>query len=69
MRSQSNPKGYAVFVVEKSAGKTVVRLREVQLGEVYGNTIAATAGLKPGDQVVVTGGTLLRDGDSVAIIP
>jgi multidrug efflux system membrane fusion protein len=69
MRSQTNPKGYAVFVVEKSAGKTVARLRDVELGEVYGNTIAATAGLKPGDQVVVTGGMLLRDGDSVAIIP
>jgi RND family efflux transporter MFP subunit len=69
MRSQTNPKGYAVFVVEKSAGKAVARLRDVQLGEVYGNTIAATAGLKPGDQVVVTGGTLLRDGDPVAIIP
>lgn len=69
MRSQTHPKGYAVFVVEKSAGKTVARLRDVELGEVYGNTIAATAGLKPGDQVVVTGGTLLRDGDSVAIIP
>jgi RND family efflux transporter MFP subunit len=69
MRSQTNPKGYAVFVVEKSAGKTVARLRDVQLGEVYGNTIAATAGLRPGDQVVVTGGTLLRDGDPVAIIP
>jgi RND family efflux transporter MFP subunit len=69
MRSQTDPKGYAVFVVEKSAGKTVARLRDVQLGEVYGNTIAATAGLRPGDQVVVTGGTLLRDGDPVAIIP
>jgi len=69
VRSQTDPKGYAVFVVEKGAGKTVARLRDVQLGEVYGNTIAATAGLKPGEQVVVTGGTLLRDGDPVAIIP
>jgi RND family efflux transporter MFP subunit len=67
--SQTDPKGYAVFVVEKSAGKTVARLRNVQLGEVYGNTIAATAGLRPGDQVIVTGGTLLRNGDPVAIIP
>ncbi len=67
--SQTNPKSYAVFVVEKSAGKTVARLRNVQLGDVYGNTIAATAGLRPGDQVVVTGGTLLWDGDPVAIIP
>lgn len=69
MRSQTDPKGYAVFVVEKSAGKTVARLRDVQLGEIYGNTIAVAGGLKPGDQVVATGGTLLRDGDPVAIIP
>jgi multidrug efflux system membrane fusion protein len=69
VHSQTDRKGYAVFVVEKSAGKTVARLRDVQLGEVYGNTIAATSGLRPGDQVVVTGGTLLRDGDPVAIIP
>lgn len=69
VRSQTDPKGYAVFVVEKSAGKMVARLRNVQLGEVYGNTIAATAGLRPGDQVIVTGGTLVRDGDPVSIIP
>ncbi len=69
VRSQADPKGYAVFVVEKSAGKTVARLRSVQLGEVYGNTIAATAGLRPGEQVIVTGGALLRDGDPVSVIP
>jgi RND family efflux transporter MFP subunit len=67
--SQTDPKGYAVFVVKEENGRTVGRIRNVQLGDVYGNSIAVTAGVEVGEQVIVTGATLVVDGEPVTIIP
>jgi hypothetical protein len=36
---------------------------------VYGNSIAVTAGVQVGEQVIVTGATLVVDGEPVQIIP
>jgi RND family efflux transporter MFP subunit len=67
--SQTDPKGYAVFVVKEENGRTVGRIRNVQLGDVYGNSITVTAGVQVGEQVIVTGATLVVDGEPVQIIP
>jgi RND family efflux transporter MFP subunit len=69
MKAKSDPNGYAVFVVTEEGGRQVARLRDVKLGESYGNTVAVTEGLKPGDRVITTGGTLVNDGDQVKVIP
>jgi RND family efflux transporter MFP subunit len=69
MKAKSDPKGYAVFAVTEEGGRQVARLREVKLGESYGNTVAVTEGLKPGDRVITTGGTMVNDGDQVKLIP
>jgi RND family efflux transporter MFP subunit len=67
--AQTDPKGYAVFVVKEENGRTVGRIRNVQLGDVYGNSITVTAGVQVGEQVIVTGATLVVDGEPVQIIP
>jgi RND family efflux transporter MFP subunit len=67
--SPTDPNGYAVFVVKEENGGTVARARNVQLGDVYGNSIAVTAGVQVGEQVIVTGATLVVDGEPVQIIP
>ena len=69
MKSKGNPNGYAVFVVMEEGGRQVARLRDVKLGESYGNTVAVTDGVKPGDLVITTGGTMVNDGDPVKVIP
>jgi RND family efflux transporter MFP subunit len=69
MKAKSNPGGYAVFLVEEQSGRQIARLRDVKLGESYGNTVAVTEGLKPGDRVITTGGTMVNDGDPVKVIP
>jgi RND family efflux transporter MFP subunit len=69
MKAKSDPNGYAVFVVTEEGGRQVARLRDVKLGESYGNTVAVIAGVKPGDQVITSGGTLVNDGDPVKVIP
>ena len=69
MKAKSNPNGYAVFVVTEEGGRQVARLRDVKLGESYGNTVAVTDGVKQGDRVITTGGTMVNDGDQVKVIP
>jgi RND family efflux transporter MFP subunit len=60
---------YAVFVVQRQDGKTIARRQKVTLGEVKGNRIAVRAGLVAGQRIVVSGGSLLTDGQAVVEIP
>lgn len=61
--------GYAVFVIERGGNADVARLRKVALGDVLGNTIAVDDGLRPGERVIVTGATLVRDSEPVRVLP
>jgi RND family efflux transporter MFP subunit len=69
VRGTSGADAYAVYLVETKGQADVVRLTEVELGEVTGSEIAVTGGLTAGDRVVVTGATLVRDGQTARIIP
>ena len=59
---------YAVLIVERQGDVDIARLRRVELGEVMGNGIAVLNGVKPGERVVVSGATLLVDGEAVRIV-
>jgi RND family efflux transporter MFP subunit len=69
LKSKSNANGYAVVVVTEEGGRQVARLRDVKLGESFGNAVAVADGLKLGDRVITTGGTMINDGDQVKVIP
>jgi RND family efflux transporter MFP subunit len=69
VKSPTDANGYAIFVMTEQGGRQIVKVRNVKLGETYGNTIAVTDGVKEGDRVITTGVTLVRDGDLVKIIP
>lgn len=69
VRPKDQPAGYAVFVVDDHAGKTVARSRSVQLGETFGNLVAVREGLKLGERVITTGAAQVVDGDPVRIAP
>lgn len=69
VRSPQNAGDYAMFVVEEQNGASVARLRPVELGEVYGNRIAVTTGARVGERVIVTGATIVRDGEPVRVMP
>src|SRR6476659_1462165 len=59
LNAKNNPTGYAVFVVTDEGGRQVARLRDIKLGEAYGNTVAVTAGVKQGELVITTGSTMV----------
>jgi RND family efflux transporter MFP subunit len=67
-RSKVDQSSYALFAVETVNGKQIARLRTVSLGESFGNSIGIKAGVKPGEVVVVSGVTLLADGDELSVI-
>lgn len=68
---QPGPGGdtYAVYLVDGSADRAVARARQVALGDVRGNAVAVTRGLQPGERVIVSGASLLVDGEAVRVVP
>ena len=69
IKSRGKANGYAVMVVIEEGGKQLARLRDVKLGESFGNSVAVAEGLKPGDRVITTGGSMVNDGDQIKVIP
>jgi RND family efflux transporter MFP subunit len=61
--------GFAVMLAVGSGDTLSARLRPVGLGDAYGNIIGITNGLSAGDKVITTGVTLIKDGDTVRVIP
>ena len=68
VRSDAGAGQFAVLVVARENGVDIARLRRVELGEVMGNVVAVLKGVSLGDQVVVSGATLLADGDRVQVL-
>ena len=69
VRSDAGPGRFSVVVVQREQSNEIARLRPVELGEVTGNVIAVRKGLNAGEHVVVSGATLLVDGDRVRALP
>jgi RND family efflux transporter MFP subunit len=69
VRSPRDARGFSVFVVDGEAGKERAHLRDVKLGEVVGNGVVVSDGLKPDERVVSMGATLITDGEPVRVIP
>jgi RND family efflux transporter MFP subunit len=61
--------GFSLFVVETEGGRQIARARAVKVGEVSGNEIALTQGLKIGERVIVSGAAQLVDDEEVRVIP
>lgn len=68
VRAPGKPDGYAVYVIEQRDGAPHARLRQVSLGPMISNGVAVTAGLRPGEQVIVTGATIVADGERVEVL-
>ncbi len=60
---------FAVLVMEGEGSRGIARQRPVEVGEVYGNMVAIRQGLKPGERVVVSGASLLAEGEAIQVVP
>ena len=60
---------YFVYVIEKSGEQAIAKQRSVQLGDLVGNDYLLLSGLKPGDQLIVSGIQKIGDGSPVMVGP
>lgn len=60
--------GYGAFTVEQSGSDRIARLHRVETGETIGNMVVVRSGLKPGDRIVVSGATIVSEGEKVKVI-
>jgi multidrug efflux pump subunit AcrA (membrane-fusion protein) len=65
IRDRQGGSAFAVMVVEGG----VAHERPVTLGPTYGDQLAVTSGVKPGDHVIRDGATLVTDGETVEVLP
>ncbi|MGZ4787355.1 MAG: efflux RND transporter periplasmic adaptor subunit [Terriglobales bacterium] len=54
-----------VYVAETANGKTVAKQRPVKLGEIVGNDYTVLDGVKPGEELIITGTQMIGDGAPV----
>jgi RND family efflux transporter MFP subunit len=69
IRNPQRANGFAVMIAEGVGETEIARLRAIELGDIYGNMIAAKDGLSSGETVITTGAGLIKNGDKVRIIP
>ena len=69
VKAPNQPQAFAVFRVRNREGKSFAESQEIQIGNTYGNAIEVITGLKAGDRIVALGGSLLRDGQEIRLLP
>jgi RND family efflux transporter MFP subunit len=59
---------FAVVVAEQQSGQWKAHLRRVTVGATHGSSVSVT-GVQTGEKVAAVGAQLLKDGDSLSVIP
>jgi hypothetical protein len=59
---------FAVAVAEQQAGQWKAHVSRVTVGATHGSSVSVT-GVRAGVKVVAIGAQLLKDGDSLSVIP
>jgi multidrug efflux system membrane fusion protein len=65
---QAGAAAYGVYVIEGREGAATASLRPVEIGPVIGSDITVVRGLAAGDEVITSGGNLIKDGQRVEIV-
>jgi RND family efflux transporter MFP subunit len=55
------------FVAEGAGAQLVARQRVIEVGDLVGNDYVVLAGIKPGEQIIVSGVQMLADGQNIVI--
>ena len=69
VRSPQDFESFAVYAAENRNGHTIAKLRRVQLGQIVGNEIMVSSGVRDGERVIIRGATMVADGSEVSVIP
>jgi hypothetical protein len=59
---------FAVIVAEQQSGQWTAHVRRVTVGTTHGSSVSVT-GVHSGEKVAAIGAQLLKEGDSLSVIP
>jgi multidrug efflux system membrane fusion protein len=65
VRDRESPADFSVMVVENK----IARARRVKLGPTFGDVLAVTSGVQPGELVIRAGATMVTNGEAVEVLP
>jgi RND family efflux transporter MFP subunit len=68
-RAPSDPNGFAVFRLIPRGGKLYAEAQVIRIGQTLSNFIEVTSGLSAGQRIITLGGSLIRDGQEVHVLP
>jgi hypothetical protein len=69
VRAPSDPKSFAVFRLVTREGKIYAQAQMIQIGQTLSNSIEVTGGLSADQRIIALGGSLVRDGQEVRVLP
>jgi RND family efflux transporter MFP subunit len=69
VRAPADPNGFAVFRLTERDGKPYASAQPIEIGQTLGNSIEVTRGLTAGQKIITLGGTQVRDGQQVSVLP
>jgi len=69
VQAPGNPNGFAVLLLAERDGKSYACAQAIEIGQTFGNSIEVTRGPTAGERIVVLGGSQVRDGQQVRVIP
>jgi multidrug efflux system membrane fusion protein len=69
VRAPSDPGSFAVFRLAARGVKMYADTQIIQIGQTLSNSIEVTSGVSAGEPVIVLGGSLVRDGQEVRVLP
>jgi multidrug efflux system membrane fusion protein len=68
VRYKNEQNSYAVYVVENTGGKQIARIRKIKIGEIVGNSAMVAEGLNGGEEIIISGISIVHDSQFVKII-
>jgi len=69
VRAPLDPRSFAVFRLVPRDGRAYAESQVIQIGQTLSNSIEVTSGLSAGQRIIALGGSLVRDGQEVRVLP
>jgi multidrug efflux system membrane fusion protein len=69
IRLPGDPRGLAVMLLNERGGKQYAASQVIEVGQIFGDQIEVTRGLRAGQKLIAIGGSLVHDGQEVHLLP
>jgi hypothetical protein len=69
VRPPAEPNGFAVFRLTQRDGRSYASAQTIEIGQTFGNSIEVTRGLVAGEKIIALGGSQVRHGQQVSVLP